>query len=188
MPVEMHFISSSWKSSYMHLLLQNGDFLLMSLPKTLKNRPKKKASKKTSHIKFKTKGNKLSVGRLVHTLLKSCSFWSLSELFNAIKHGQIFFTGDENLAFYFFGKSVLVFALSHQGVSRTALCYKKISNIFLWCGPMGPDDVLSCSVFSSCKCLKNTALRERRCATGIAPAWTVSKKHKAAGNSAVLFS
>lgn len=64
-PVGMHFVPSSSTSSYMHLSLQNGDFLLMSLPKTLNEKTKKKASKNTSHMKFKTKGNKLSVGRLV---------------------------------------------------------------------------------------------------------------------------
>lgn len=113
--------SSSSTRSYMYLLLQNRDFLLMSLPKTLK-KDQKKGKQKTSHIKFKKKGNKLSIGRLVHTLLKSYSYWSLSELFDVIKHGHTFFTDKGNLAFYFFGKSVLVFALSHQGASRTAEC------------------------------------------------------------------
>lgn len=85
----------------------------------IKKRPKK-GKQKTSHIKFKKKGYKLSIGRLVHTLLKSYSYWSLSELFDATKHDHTFFTDKGNLAFYFFGKSDLVFALSHQGASRTA--------------------------------------------------------------------
>lgn len=133
-PVGMLLISSSSTSSYMHLLLQNGDLLLMSLPKTLnKKTKKKKASKNTSHIKFKTKGNKLSVGRLVHTLLKSCSCWGLSELFDSIKRGWIFFTNDGNLAIYFFGKSVLFFVLSHEGASRTALSCNIIQHfLMMW--------------------------------------------------------
>lgn len=73
-----------------------------------KNNQKKRQAKKNSHIKFKTKANKLSV----HGFLKSCSWvWRLSELCYAIKHGQIFFTHDGNLAFYFFGKFIFYFII-----------------------------------------------------------------------------
>jgi len=67
-------------------------------------------------------------------------------------------------------------------------CAATPSNIYLWCGPIGPDRVLSCSYFQELQMVRNTVLREWRCATGIDPAWTVYNEHKATGNSAVLFS
>lgn len=92
MTLGMLFIVSSSKSSYMQLLPENGDFLLVSLPKT-------KKKQKPPYIKFKRKGNKLSVGRLVHTFLNSSSHWSLWEFSDDLEHGQDFSTDNENLDF-----------------------------------------------------------------------------------------